>query len=131
MLEPWRTAVLPLHACLRDVWHDHVLFEGDRVSGIIDYGAARVDHVSVDLARMLGSLVEDDRALWDAGLEAYRRVRPLSDAEEGLAVALDRAGTILSVANWLRWLAVEERAYEDPAAARRRMATLVARLERW
>ena len=41
--------------------HDHVLFDGDRVTGIIDFAAAKVDHVAADLARLFGESDPDDR----------------------------------------------------------------------
>ena len=96
----WRSAVL--QPCLCDVWHDHVLFEGDAVTGLVDYGGVKVDNVATDLARLLGSLAGDDPVLRDAGLRAYSRLRPLSLAEEALVPVLDRTGTLLGIANWLR-----------------------------
>src|SRR5215218_10094186 len=59
-LARWRTCRAATQPCLCDVWHDHVLFDGDRVTGLIDYASAKVDHVAVDLARLLGSFVPDD-----------------------------------------------------------------------
>ena len=130
-LASWIGRPLPLQVCLADLWHAHVLFDGDTVSGIIDYGSARVDHVAVDLARLLGSLVEDDPTLWRVGLEAYRQVRPLSAEEEELAHRLDETGTVLAAANWLRWLYHDaDRGFEDRAAVAGRLELLVRRLER-
>ena len=85
LLRRWVDRTWPLQPCLCDVWHDHVLFDGDRVTGLIDYGAMKIDHPAVDLARLLGSLAEDDLAGWTIGLAAYREVRPLSGGEEELA----------------------------------------------
>lgn len=128
LLAPWADRVLPLQPCLGDVWHDHVLFEGDRVTGLIDHGCVRVDHVAVDLARFLGSTAEDDLALRSAGLRAYARLRPLSWEEDPLVTALDHAGTFLGAANWLRWLYLEQRPYEDRTLVAQRLAALVRRL---
>jgi homoserine kinase type II len=130
-LEPWLDRPVPVHPCLCDVWHDHVLFEGDRVGGIIDYGAVKVDHTAVDLARMLGSLVEDDKAAWHVGLKAYRSVRPFGEEEERLAHVLDVTGAVVGVLNWLMRIAVEKRTEEDQGKVARRLETLVKRLERW
>jgi Ser/Thr protein kinase RdoA (MazF antagonist) len=130
-LRPWVTRLVPIQTCLLDVWHDHILFTGGTVSGVIDYGSVRYDHVAVDLARLLGSLVGDDGARVAAGLAAYRRVRSLTSEEEELVRLLDESGTLLGVANWLIWLRREHRQFEDLPAVARRLGTLVARVERW
>jgi homoserine kinase type II len=115
--------------CLCDLWHDHLLFEGERLTGLIDYGAVKIDHVALDLSRMLGSLVGDDAAGWREGLQAYRRIAPLTAEEEELAHALDETGIVLGVANWTRWLYEEKRPFADRSAVARRLTELVERLE--
>jgi homoserine kinase type II len=112
------------------LWHDHLLFDGDRLTGLIDYGSIKIDHVAVDLSRMLGSLVGDDASGWQTGLQAYRRIAPLDAEEEELAHALDETGTILGVANWLRWLYEDRRPFDDRDAVARRLVELVERCER-
>ena len=91
-LKRWADRTWPLQPCLCDVWHDHVLFDGDRVTGLVDYGAVKIDHPAVDVARLLGSLVEDDADGWAIGLTAYREVRPFTADEAQLARALDCRG---------------------------------------
>ena len=66
--------VLDLQPCIRDVWHDHILFLGDSVSGIVDYGAMAVDTVAGDIARLLGSLVGNHVADWEEGIDAYHQL---------------------------------------------------------
>jgi homoserine kinase type II len=129
LLAPWTMWDVPLQPCLCDVWHDHVLFEGDKVTGLIDYGAVKVDHVPVDLARLLGSLVGADREGWEVGLQAYRQVRTLSADEEALVHVLEETGTIVAAANWLMWLYRDGREFEDRTGAARRLALAVARME--
>src|SRR5262249_54862628 len=53
--------------CLCDIWHDHVLFSDETVTGVIDFGGVKLDHVTVDLARLLGSLIGDDRTAQGEG----------------------------------------------------------------
>jgi Ser/Thr protein kinase RdoA (MazF antagonist) len=132
LLAPWAaTRPLPAQPCLCDVWHDHVLFEGDAVSGLIDYGGLKVDHVAVDLARILGSLAGRDAALRSAGLEAYVRVRPLVAEEEALVRVLDLSGTVLGTATWVRWLCRDRRTFDDPGAVVRRLEELLSRVDVW
>jgi len=130
-LAPWTRLPVQAQPCLCDIWHDHVLFDGDTVTGVVDYGSIKTDHVAVDLARLLGSLIGDDRELRAVGFEAYRRVRALSAEEEVLVKVLDETGTVLGAANWLRWLYYEGRQYEDRQAVARRLAELVKRMEGW
>lgn len=119
---------VPLQPCLRDIWHDHVLFEGDRVSGIIDVGSMRVDTVATDIARLLGSLCGNDRNGWTTGLGVYESVRPLTDSERALVGTFDRSQIMLAGVNWVEWVFVERRTFGDPAAVVERMEHILSRL---
>ncbi|RIK79517.1 MAG: hypothetical protein DCC68_12970 [Planctomycetota bacterium] len=119
-----------LQPCLGDVWSDHVLFVGDEVTGIVDLGAMRVDSVAADIARLLGSLAASDAAARDLGAAAYEIVRPLDADERCLVIVIERANIALSPALWLRWLLVDGRTFDDPAAVTKRLLAAVARLER-
>jgi Ser/Thr protein kinase RdoA (MazF antagonist) len=124
----WMAKPLPLQPCLCDIWSDHVLFVDDRVTGLVDYGSCKIDHVAVDLARLLGSMAGADPVLWSAGFNAYAQVRPLTADEQALARDLDQSGAVVAVANWLRWLVRERRTYADRATVARRLAALTERL---
>jgi Ser/Thr protein kinase RdoA (MazF antagonist) len=126
-LEPLADSWLPLQPCLRDIWHDHVLFTGDEVTGIIDFGAVDFDTPPTDIARLLGSLVADDIEGWQTGLAAYSAVRRLSP-EESLAVfALDTSGTVLAGCNWIRWIYIEGRLFENRQQVIDRFRNIVVR----
>jgi Ser/Thr protein kinase RdoA (MazF antagonist) len=120
--------VVPTHPCLCDIWHDHVLFRGQEVSGVVDYGSLRRDHPAVDLARLLGSLLGDNKNEWAVGFQAYRDVRPLGEWEERLVGILDWTGTVLAAANWLRWLYYDNPRYYNRQSVARRLAVIVQRL---
>jgi len=122
---------MSLQLCLCDIWHDHVLFEDNTVTGFVDYGGVKIDHVAVDLARLLGSMVEDRADLRTAGLEAYQRIRPLSLQEEELVSVLDETGTLVGLITWLKWLYVDSKQFDVRAAAARRLQMLVKRVESW
>ena len=127
----WCDEPLPLQWVIRDVWHDHVLFTEDKVTGVIDFGAAAVDSPAGDVARLLGSLVGDDEAAWRVGVEAYQTKRPLSPVELDAVRYFDASVTLLSAFNWVHWLFRDPAALGpnvDRAAARRRLERLVGRL---
>ena len=125
---------LPLQWCLRDVRHDHVLFTGEEVTGLLDFGAVAVDSVACDLARLLGSIVNDQPESWHAGIAAYGEQRPLTVDEQRAIVGFDQGGLICSATNWVRWLFVEGRSFPQIHALhdqliwlRDRLRTLAAR----
>jgi Ser/Thr protein kinase RdoA (MazF antagonist) len=130
-LEGWTAVRLPLQPCLCDLWHDHVLFTNDDVTGVVDYGSVKTDHVAVDLARLLGSFVEDDPDLRDAGLDVYDREAGLGGEERALVDVLDRTGAIISLMNWLRWIYLDKRVFADEDRVGARIAGLVRRVESW
>lgn len=111
-LQQLQTQAVSLHFVMRDVWSDHVLFAGSRVSGFIDFGAARLDEPATDVARLLGSLEPLNPAQWHLGWQAYQAVNP--QVELRRVGILDRSGTLLSAVQWLQWLVIERR--EFPAA---------------
>lgn len=117
-----------LQPCIRDVWHDHLLFSGNRVTGLIDFGALDVDCVATDIARLLGSLALSDELAWQAGLEAYQEIRPLDLMEMQLVDAFDASSVLLSGFNWLRWIFVEERRFEDPVLVEARLKEIIERM---
>jgi Ser/Thr protein kinase RdoA (MazF antagonist) len=127
-LEPLVDVRLPLQPCLRDIWHDHVLFTGDEVTGIIDFGAINFDTPAGDVARLLGSLVADDLVAWQNGLAAYSAVRPLLPEESGATSALDKSGTVLAGCNWIHWIYIERRKFENLAQVIGRFRRILERV---
>ena len=71
-------SVLDLQPCLRDARPDHFLFEGGRLSGIVDFGAMGVDCVAGDLARLIGEWQGGDPAARAAAAEGVRADPPAS-----------------------------------------------------
>ena len=112
-LAPLASVELPLQPAIRDIWHDHVLFEADAVTGLIDFGAMKVETPAGDVARLLRSLVGDDQAGWQYGLAAFTDVRKLTSEELAAVAALDRSGMLLAGVNWIRWIYVEGRQFEN------------------
>ena len=119
----------PVHPCIRDIWHDHVLFHQDQVTGIVDFGALRVDHAAVDIARLLGSLVVDDRKSWRYGLAAYQQIRGLTPQELQLVEVADESNMLLSGMNWLRWIYVEGRQFTARPVILQRLEGILARMQ--
>lgn len=127
----WRMVDLPLQWRLGDVHHDHILFTGDEVTGVVDFGAVDYDSPAGDVARLLGSLVGDDADLRRQGLAAYQQVRLLSSEEVAAVDFFDSTGTVIAAANWIEWLwgAPEKRLpISRNEAAIERLAWLVKRL---
>ncbi len=127
-LNSLRDCRVPIQACIRDIWHQHILYCGEGVSGVIDFGAARPDTVVTDLVRLLGSLAVSNKSKWKCGLEAYESICPLNPQERLLVGPLDRSAVLLSGLNWLRWLYVEKRNFSNETAVAMRLKQIVSRL---
>jgi homoserine kinase type II len=130
MLAEAQPVVVGLQPCIRDIWHDHILFDGERVSGVVDFGAMRNESVASDIARLLGSLVADDSYLRRIGLEAYCEARPLSEHEQRLLPVFDASEVLLSGMNWLRWICLEGRQFDQPQRVLVRLDEILLRIER-
>ena len=120
---------VPVQPCLRDVWHDHVLFVDDSVSGIVDPAAARTDTVAADVSRLVGSLVGDDPRGWTVALATYQSVRRLSADELTLVGVLDRSGTLLSGMTWLARRYLANTTFAHPERVVARLERIVRRLD--
>ncbi len=116
------------HPVLRDVHADHILWEGNRVSGIVDFGALAVDEPAVDLIRLLASC-QPERRGWQAPITAYERASGTVVDLRRLSV-LDHASCLLSAAQWAEWLLVDHLQFDAPAERTvGRWRHLVERLE--
>jgi homoserine kinase type II len=120
---------LSLQPAIRDVHHDHVLFVGDEVTGLIDFGALRIDTPLADIARLIGSLVADDQPGRQFALDAYSEVRPLSESDRRVINLLDEVGVVLAAVNWLSWLYVERRDMGAVEPIVRRMDEILTRMD--
>ncbi len=99
------------------------------VVGLVDFGSSRVDNVSADLARLLGSLAGDDRQWWQIGLATYQAVHPLEEAELFLVKAFDRSTVLMSGLNWIDWIYRQGRVFVSGDAIPRRLDEILLRLE--
>lgn len=115
--------------CIRDLWHDHLLFSDDRLTGIIDFGAVKTDSVACDLSRLLGSLFGDDASKWQRALDAYEQTCPLSTAEHQLLRPLNRSGLLLSGMTWLQRRSEEAISEEQMPRVIARLQTIISQLE--
>lgn len=102
--------------CLRDARPDHFLFDGDRLAGLIDFGAMGVDTVASDLARLRADRPAPFRPDPGMALAAYRSARPLGDDEAGLIAVFEAANALLGAGRWVRWRFLEGRSFADPGA---------------
>jgi hypothetical protein len=123
-----KLAHLPIQPCLRDLWYEHVLFDNSQVTGIIDFGSLGEDCVVTDLARLLRSWFPGDSHDFAAALGAYSEIRPLSEAERESFHWFDRTSRVLSAFQWIEWLAIQRRDFDDWEAVSKRLDFVLARL---
>lgn len=131
LITPLRAAAsrsFRLQPCIRDVRPDHFLFVGDHLNGLVDFGAMGVDTVATDLARLVGETIGSAANLRRSALEAYERVRSISEEDLAHLTIFEAANALLGPARWVRWHYVEHRRFEEPDAVLRGLRRGLARL---
>jgi homoserine kinase type II len=123
-------SILNLQPCLRDARPEHFLFEQDRLSGIIDFGAMGVDCVAGDLARLIGDWLDGDSDARARALTAYEQIRPLEPVESSLIRVFESSADLLIGERWLHWHLLEGRRFDDPDAVSKGLDRGLRRLER-
>ena len=135
-----RQTRLPNGAIHADLFRDNVLFDGDRLSGLIDFGFAATDEFAYDLAITANDWCVDAEGRFNepflrALLAAYADERPLSDAEQLAWPALLRAGALRF---WLSRLydlhlprAAEINTPHDPAVFERILRLRIEQQAHW
>lgn len=94
-----RYAALPQAVIHADMFRDNVLFDDDRVSGVIDFYYACHDYLLFDLAVICNDWAFDAHgryvpARWQAFVQAYDRRRALTAAEHHAWSAMLRAAAL-------------------------------------
>ncbi|MCA9566140.1 MAG: hypothetical protein KC561_21740, partial [Myxococcales bacterium] len=92
----------------------------------VDFGAMRVDSVAVDLARLCGSFLGGSD--WSTPLSDYQLKRQLSEVERELVDEIDIGNALLTTVQWLDWLFLERREFENVERVRQRMEEAAERL---
>jgi Ser/Thr protein kinase RdoA (MazF antagonist) len=112
-----------------DVWSDHVLFNENEVSAILDFGAMKIESPCLDIARLFGSYADYSAEALRRGISYYSEFRELNDLELGLIELYDRGYVLLAGIQWLIWVELEQRVFVDNEAVRQRLQRLVRRCE--
>ncbi len=116
----------PIHG---DLWHDHLLLQGDHLTGIIDYGAARVGPRVADIARLLGSLCGTDPTRWSQAVTLYRHQVDLSEPELQLLDLIRVSEPLLSASNWAKWIEEDRIQFESRETVLARLDSITQRLQ--
>jgi Ser/Thr protein kinase RdoA (MazF antagonist) len=113
------------HWIVRDLWRENILIDHQRISGIVDFGASRIDWPAFDIVRWISSwLAPDDPRI----SECFRAYPVLAEDDYRF---LDYLGTLLSLLQWLEWLLSSQMSFVgQEARVRSRMIELDQRLSR-
>ncbi len=133
-LARYETHPFQIELCLRDVHREHILFENERVSGLIDFGSIGWDTPAIDVARYLstfdvfpGDWLTLDEECWRA------LVDPSLTREEWnrLILLLAVTGAIVSAIQWENWLVRERRPFISRDRAYERWCNRLDFAEPW
>jgi Ser/Thr protein kinase RdoA (MazF antagonist) len=99
-LAAWHRVAVPLVTCHCDLWRGNMLFLGDRISGVIDFGAMKIDSPATELGRMLGDWVGLAPDAIADGVSRYQAANPPFPVSADLVQVMAETGAVGSLANW-------------------------------
>jgi len=114
ILQKWSDRVVPIQWVLRDIHREHVLFDQGEVTGMVDFDAVRRDTLATDLARWVGSFADltvPNELLWSEAFCGYQSTSTISPCEQELASAIEMVNRYIQLANWVVWIAMENRTF--------------------
>ena len=130
-LLPFSSTVFPVQPVIRDMRPDHLFFTENRVTGLVDFGAMKVDTVACDLSRLLGGLFEDDAHRFQKSINDYSNHRQIFPHEREVILPLNHASVVLGIANWLKWIAVDKIRFYSPNDVGARINSLMRRFTQY
>ena len=104
-----REMVHMLQPCLRDCRSDHWLFQGERLNGLVDFGAVDLEFKEFDLARLMLDWWPDHES--EELVIEYGRLHGLPEPDRVLVSVVEKSTALLSGANWIRWHFLERRQF--------------------
>lgn len=129
VLASFADSELDLLPALSDVWSDHIFFQGEEISGVIDFGAIKLDSACLDIARLLGSYATVDTSVFTRGIKYYRTERSLEQQDVALVELFDQAHVVLAGLQWLVWLGPEQRVFKQMEKVNQHLKSLAQRID--
>ncbi|MDZ4849350.1 MAG: phosphotransferase [Pirellulaceae bacterium] len=97
-LQKWISNSVDCHWIVRDLWRENVLVEKNQISGVIDFGAARIDWPVLEIVRLYSSWLQPDDP------RIAETLRALGSISEEDFRELDHLATLLSLFQWFDWI---------------------------
>ncbi|MEZ6093497.1 MAG: phosphotransferase [Pirellulaceae bacterium] len=124
----WNDMSRRLQPVVKDLRHEHILFTGDYVTGIVDFGAMAIDCVECDWARLLGSLRFGNISVWQLARELIQKNSLPIPIDWNLVKWLHRSSTLIAWTNWLEWMSDSSSGYAQLPHAWERFSWTTAQL---
>ena len=130
-LQPWRSQSMTLQPVLRDLRAENVLYQDGRISGVIDWDAAGIDHPCLDVARLLRSWYPYDDAARLAAADCWAKLWQLSARDRQLLSVFDASIVLLNPVIWLKRLGDNPDLFQRLPAAKQRLLQLCGMANCW
>lgn len=132
-LMPLTQSMVPVQPVVRDLRAEHLFVDNQSAVALIDFGAMQIDSVACDLARLFSSLEIFDKDAVQTMYESYCNDRysglAPTKVEQELLNQFLLAIPVVSIANWLNWLYVDDRKFESTEDVNNRLQKLMGNFE--